>query len=191
MVIISSKKYIYLIFSRTGTIFSRVINFGLSHKYAHVSLSFDSSLNVMYSFGRINPDNPFIAGLITENIDGGIFTKFPYSECMIYKVTVTEDQLNTLKKELKIFMNEQKKYRYNFLGVFTAYWDKPREKDYYYFCSQFVSELLIKSSIYESTKPPALISPKDLLAIDNKEIIYEGFVCNYSKSMHGGALVAY
>ena len=124
MVVISSKKYIYLVFSRTGTLFSRVINFGLSHKYAHVSLSFDSSLNVMYSFGRINPDNPFIAGLIKENINSGIFTKFPYSECMIYKVKVSETQLKTLKKELNIFMEEQKKYRYNFLGVFTAYWDQ-------------------------------------------------------------------
>ncbi len=190
MVVISSKKYIYLVFSRTGTLFSRVINFGLSHKYAHVSLSFDSSLNVMYSFGRINPDNPFIAGLIKENINSGIFTKFPYSECMIYKVKVSETQLKTLKKELNIFMEEQKKYRYNFLGVFTAYWDKPREKDYYYFCSQFVSELLIKSSIYKNNKPPALISPKDLLDINNKEIIYEGLVCNYSKSI-SNALIAY
>lgn len=62
----------------------------------------------MYSFGRINPDNPFIAGLIKENINGGIFTKFPYSECMIYKVKVSETQLKTLKKELNIFMEEQK-----------------------------------------------------------------------------------
>ena len=144
----------------------------------------------MYSFGRINPDNPFVAGLIKEDINGGIFNKFPYSECMIYKVTVTEDQLKMLKKELNVFMAEQKKYKYNFLGVFTAYWDKPLERDYYYFCSQFVSELLIKSSIYESNKSPALISPKDLLDINNKTVVFEGLVCNYSKSLHG-ALIAY
>lgn len=182
MFFINSKKYIYLAFSKTGTLFSKVINWGLSHKYCHVSLSFDSSLKTMYSFGRINPDNPFIGGLVKENINEGIFSKFSYGECMIYKIKITDEQLKKLQKELAIFMSEQKKYRYNFLGVFTAYWSIPREKEYYYFCSQFVSELLIKSGIYKSNKPPTLISPKDLLSIDNKEIIYEGLICNYSES---------
>lgn len=174
-------RYIYLVFTKTGTLFSKVINWGINHKYCHVSLSFDSSLRNMYSFGRINHNNPFIGGLVKEDIHGPFFSKFPYTECMVCKIKITETQFKKLQRELSIFMKEQKKYRYNFLGVFTAYWDIPREKDYYYFCSQFVSELLIKSSIYKSNKPPTLISPKDLLGINNKEIIYEGLLCNYSK----------
>lgn len=176
-----NKKYFYLVFSRTGTLFSKLINFGLSNKYAHVSISFDSHLDKMYSFGRLNPDNPFLAGLIEENIHDGIFKKFPYSECLVYKVSITPKQYDLLKNEVNTFWQEKEKYRYNFIGVFTAYWDMPLERTYHYFCSQFVSELLIKSQIYDSNKSTALISPTDLLEIENKKFIYEGLIKDYSE----------
>ena len=176
-----NNKHFYLVFSRTGTLFSRLINFGLSHKYAHVSISFDSYLDKMYSFGRLNPDNPFLAGLIEENLHDGIFKKFPYSECLVYKISVTQEQYALLINEVNTFWQEKDKYRYNFIGVFTAYWDMPLERTYHYFCSQFVSELLIKSKIYSSEKPTALISPTDLLEIENKEFIYEGLIKDYAE----------
>ena len=48
-----------------------------------------------------------------------------------------------------------------------------------YFCSEFVSHLLIKSNIYNSEKTPSLIKPSDLLSINDKEFIYEGLTYNY------------
>lgn len=176
-----NKQHFYLVFSRTGTLFSRLINWGLSHKYAHVSISFDPYLDKMYSFGRLNPDNPFLAGLIEENIHDGIFKKFPYSECLIYKVEVTLEQYFALRREIDVFWGEKDKYKYNFIGVFTAYWDMPLERTYHYFCSQFVSELLISSKIYNSNKSTALITPTDLLEIENKEFIYEGLAKDYAQ----------
>lgn len=176
---LNNDKFVYLIFSKTGTLISTILSAALRHKYSHISISLDPSLNKMYSFGRLKLNNPLIGGLVEENIHAGIFKKFTYSQCLIYRLKVSPEQYNLLKKELDYFLNEKDKYKYNFLGVFTAYWDKPFEKDYYYFCSQFVSELLIKSNIYINPKPSATTTPIDLLNIANMEFVYEGYTNLY------------
>ncbi|MEG2353781.1 MAG: hypothetical protein RSB70_03980 [Clostridium sp.] len=177
---LKSDKYIYLVFSKTGTLLSKAILNITKNYYSHVSLSLDSSLTEMYSFGRINPDNPLFGGLIRENIYNGVFKNFTNSECIVYKVKISNYQFYKLQKEINTFLSEQSKYKYNILGLVLLLMDKPLKRKYYYFCSQFVSELLIKSSIYKSDKPAELISPNDLmLSINNKEFIYEGLVHSY------------
>lgn len=59
-------KKIYIIMSFTGTILSRIIKMYEHDKYCHVSISLDKKLNQMYSFGRLNPYNTFIGGLVHE-----------------------------------------------------------------------------------------------------------------------------
>ena len=167
---------IYLVFSKTGTWLSRLIYLFSRMKYAHTSISFDPTFTQMYSFGRLNPDNPFSGGFVVENLFGGVFKKFPQCTCMIYKIAVTEEQLLSLQAQVAAFLNEKEKYRYNLLGLFGVLFNKPLKRKKRYFCSQFVSELLIKSGIYASPKVPELIRTSDLFAIENKEIIYEGLV---------------
>ena len=53
------------------------------------------------------------------------------------------------------------------------------KRKYRYFCSQFISEILINSNVFKSQKAPELISVKELLAIENKEMIYKGFVYDF------------
>jgi hypothetical protein len=173
-------KYIYIVFSRTGTWLSRAIKVFSDSKYVHASLSFDLSFKAMYSFGRTNPDNPFSGGFVEENLFGGVYKKFSCSECLIYKVKVTEEQYKFLQKEIDGFLKEKQKYRYNFLGLFGVLLNKPVKREYHYFCSQFVSELLMKCNIYDSCKRPELIRPNELFSIRNKEIIYEGPINEYS-----------
>ena len=50
---------IYLVFSKTGTILSRILRNFSKTKYVHSSISLDSEFTQMYSFGRKNPYNPF------------------------------------------------------------------------------------------------------------------------------------
>jgi hypothetical protein len=168
-------KYIYLVFSKTGTWLSRALNVFSETKYVHASLSFDDSFTKMYSFGRKNPDNPFSGGLVEENLYDGVYKKFSKSECLIYRVKVTEEQYNHLQKTIEDFLKDKNKYRYNFLGLFAIPLNRPIKRKNYYFCSQFVSEVLIKGRVYESDKAPELITPIDLFSIKNKDIIYEGY----------------
>jgi hypothetical protein len=167
-------KYIYLVFSKTGTWLSRTLNIFSETKYVHASLSFEDSFTKMYSFGRTNPDNPFSGGFVEENLYDGVFKKFPKSECLIYKIRVTEEQYYDLQQAVQDFLKDKDKYRYNFLGLFAIPLNKTIKRKHHYFCSQFVSEVLIKGSIYQSNKAPELTVPYDLLSIQNKDIIYEG-----------------
>lgn len=173
-------KYFYLVFSKTGTLLSKSIGYVTSTTYTHVSISFDSSFNNMYTFGRINPNNPLSGGFVIESLSEGVYKKFVNSKCLVYKVKVTEDQLNLLHLELDKFLNSDIDFKYNFLGLFGVYFGRPLERQAHYFCSQFVSTLLINSNIYLTDKGPGLISPTDLTNINDFEIIYEGLVNNYS-----------
>lgn len=173
-------KNIYLVFSNTGTLLARCINYYTKDEYVHVSLSFDDSFEKMYSFGRVIPEVPFIGGLVEENLQDGVYKRFQNSKCVIYKVNVSNEQYNALKEELEIFLKEQKKYRYNLLGLIGVAMKHPIQRNNHYFCSEFISHLLIKSNIYYSDKIPSLTKPSDLLNIDHKEFIYEGLAYNYN-----------
>lgn len=172
-------RYVYLIFSKTGTWLSRILSVFAESKYVHASVGFDDSFNKMYSFGRTNPDNPFSGGLVEESLYRGVYKKFTNSQCVIYKIRVTEEQYNSLQGEIQYFLKDKDKYRYNFIGLFGVLFNTPLKRKNHYFCSQFVSEVLIKSNIYEADKIPELISPDDLLLIEGKELVYEGFINDY------------
>ena len=177
-----SKKSIYLVFSSTGTILSKCIKYYTKDQYVHVSLSLDDTFEKMYSFGRIFPSNPFIGGFVQENLKDGVYKKFQNSKCIIYRVNITNDQYIELKKELDIFLKNQKVYKYNLLGLVGVAIKRPIRRTDKYFCSEFVSHLLIKSNIFDSDKIPSLIKPSDLLSeIEHKEFIYEGLTNKFSK----------
>lgn len=171
-------KYIYLIFSKTGTWLSRTLNIFSETKYVHSSISFDESFQKMYSFGRIHPDNPFLGGFVVESLYEGVYKKFENSECIIYKVKITNEQYHLLQKEIQYFLKEKYKYKYNFIGLFGILINTPIKRKNHYFCSQFVSEVLIKSNIYHADKVPELTKTTDLFMVKNKELIYEGFISN-------------
>lgn len=171
-------KEIYLVLSYTGTLLSRAINRMTYDDYAHVSLCLEGTFNKMYSFGRKYPSNPIFAGLVTEDLFKGVFTN-KNSKCLIYKLTITEEQYNKLISELSRFMDEQSKYKYNFLGLITLKLNKAYKRRYHYFCSQFVCELLMNSNITSFDKDPALIRPCELINLDNKSLVYEGTIKDF------------
>lgn len=181
---------IYLVFTKTGTWLSKLI-YVFSHiKYTHASISFDRSFTKMYSFGRTNPDNPFSGGFVEENLFDGVYKKFSKCECLIYKVSVTEEQYDSLQARVKEFLKEKDAYRYSFLGLFGVLFNIPVKRKNCYFCSQFVSEILIENDIFDCEKTPELIRTDELLSISDKEFVYEGFVNgNKTQSPSCGAFV--
>lgn len=174
-----NNKYIYLVFSKTGTWLSTLISIFSDIRYPHASLSFDSNFTEMYSFGRTNPNNPFSGGFVVENLYDGVFRKSANCECMIFRVKVTEEQYHSLKKYVDEFSKEKGKYRYNFLGLYGIMLNKPLKRKNYYFCSQFISDALIKCNVLEPNKAPELTRTDDLYTIKNREILFEGFINNH------------
>jgi hypothetical protein len=174
-----NNKCIYLVFAKTGTWLSRLICTFSEIEYAHSAISFDNSFRKMYSFGRINPDNPFSGGFVQESLFDGVYKKFSKCECLIYKVVVTEEQYYALENQIEKFMSEKDRYRYNFLGLFGILLNLQIKRENHYFCSQFISEILMECNIHDFDKTPELMKTTDLFKIKNKEIIWRGRANEY------------
>lgn len=168
--------YIYLVFSKTPTWLSRLIGLVTGSNFTHVSISFDNKFDNLYSFCRKYPNNPFYGGFAIESLHKGVYAKSPLSYCLIYKIPVSGTSLKIIKDEVNKFVINADMYKYNFLGLFMVLLNKPFERKNYYFCSQFVTMLLNKSNVWNSPKHITLTKPIDLLKIENKEIIFEGYV---------------
>lgn len=172
--------YIYLVFSDTNSWLSNVLSISTRTKYVHVSLGLDEELSTMYSFGRVHPLNPISAGFVHENIRRGTYKIFKNAEIIVYKIKVSKTKYEKLQKELRFFVRHAPLLRYNILGLFTAGLNISFKRKNYYFCSQFVSELLMESEILIMDKPAELIRPNDiLLQMDKKDEIFRGYAKKY------------
>lgn len=173
------KRNIYILLTHSGSVFSRAIGIYTRDPYTHVSIAFDRDLNELYSFGRLKPWNPVFGGFVKEDIIEGTFGRFPNTRCALYSLEVDDFQYQKLKKEIYRFKREADRYGYNFLGLLTAMFHQPLTRKYSYFCSQFVSEVLLNSGINIVNKPPGLTSPMDIKECQDLEFIYEGYLSTY------------
>lgn len=170
-------KHIYIVLSQTGTIFSKAIRLYTNDPYNHASISFDSSLSVMYSFGRRGRYNMLNSGFVEENFGRGLFTFFPNAHCCIIEVPVSDEEYDKMFMLVKLFCLNPLGYRYNFLGVLAYIIHFNLNRDSHYFCSQFVSYILSQTSFWNSD--PHFTRPMDFMDIPHKRIVFEGRICDY------------
>ncbi|EQB39039.1 MULTISPECIES: hypothetical protein [Virgibacillus] len=171
-------KQIYILLTDTGTWFTKLIKCYTRKPYNHASIAFDEELEKVYSFGRKKRRNPFIGGFIKEDIQTGLFKQ---ASGAIYSFTITNEQWNKMNAYVQEIQQEQDNYRYNLLGVFGILLQIPIKRRNAFFCSQFVATVLKKSNVIEYHKPPALITPHDLLSNEVFELVYKGKLKAYQK----------
>jgi len=172
-------KHIYIVLSQTGTVFSRALKFFTRAKYNHASISLTPTLETMYSFGRLNPNNPFQGGFVEEGKDKGTFKRFINTQAMVIELDVSEDKYNAIKYFIEYFNNHKQSFHYNYLGILLAMFRKNHESGKRYYCSQFVRACLALFDIENAVELPKIIKPIDFLKLNNKHIIYEGLLRNY------------
>lgn len=172
-------KSIYIVLTSTGTVLSGAIKTYTGHKYNHASISLTEDLSEMYSFGRKNPTNPLHAGFIKEDLVVGTYSWFPFTECLVLKMDITRKEYRKIKKIIMLFKKKEKRYRYNFIGLFAVVLNTAWERNAAYFCSQFVAEVLRKSGITLFDKSSSLVKPNDFLEAPRTEVVYEGMLYNY------------
>lgn len=173
------KHYVYIMLSDTGTVLSNLIKKYTKAPYNHASLSFDLELKEMYSFGRKKPTNPLYGGFVKENILTGTYSKFKETTCVIYKLEITERELEKMKRILDVFIRNDNKFLYNILGVIGVSLKEPVEFSNSYFCSQFVAEILSRSGIELWDKLSVMVTPDDFRNNERLELIYEGKLFDY------------
>lgn len=174
---------LYLLLSHTGSFVSKCINLYTKDPYTHASIALDERLENLYSFGRIKPHNPLIAGFVKEDIDNGTYQRFLNTTCALYSIEISELQYRLLKAELDRFINADVRYGYNLLGMFGFMVNRPIVRKNSYFCSQFVAEVLQNSGIHLVDKDASLTAPNDFRLSEQVQLVYEGNLFEYDRSI--------
>ena len=135
--------YLYIVLSYTGSLPSKIIKRATRKPYAHVSISDDPDLTLMYSFGRKFLYFPWYGGFISENINDGLFKRMKSSKIAVYRVKVSKDEIKGMKSEINRFSNTDG-YFYDYKGAVGIFFKKDMFRDNGYVCSSFVNEVLNK-----------------------------------------------
>ena len=170
-------KEIYIVLTHTGTVLSNIVKFYTKKDYTHVSISLDSELKELYSFGRLNPSNPFKAGFVREDLENGTFARFKNTIGSIYVLEVTDEQYKIIRETIEYVKTNKDKYKFNILGLFLVSIHKKYQKEDTFYCAEFVKYVLEKS--LNKKLLPDIIKPMDFLKLDNIEQIYEGYLRKY------------
>ena len=113
-------KKIYIVLTHTGTNLSKIIKFFTKDEFSHISIALDQNLDEMYSFGRLNPYNPFWGGFVHEKINEGTFKRFYKTMSQVYSLEIDETKYNKIKEAIEIIKKDKKKYKFNIIGLFAV-----------------------------------------------------------------------
>lgn len=167
----STEKFIYVLLTDTGTWFTRLIKLATRSPLNHASISFDRELHEVYSFGRKNPDNPFIGGFVKEDMSNKLFYG---AACALYRCPVDSQTYEQMKQYIYRIEQEKQDYKYNFLGLFGVLLKIRYERKNAYFCSQFVAAVLEQSGFSIAGKPSCMVRPNDFCSLPDFTLVYEG-----------------
>lgn len=170
-------KEIYIVLTHTGTTLSSIIKYYTKEKYSHVSIGLDCDLKELYSFGRINPYNPYKAGFIHEDLNKGTFARFRNTIGAVYSLKVTDEQYAEISSEIEQMKLNKDKYKFNIIGLFLVSINKKYKRENRFYCAEFVKHILETSLNRELL--PEIVKPMDFLEIENMELLYEGLFKKY------------
>ena len=169
---------IYIVLTHTGTVLSRSIKIFTRNTYTHASISLDKNMEKMYSFGRLNPYNPFVGGFVKEGINIGTFKRFKNTITEIYSLEITKEEYNKLEEIILKFVENKKAYKFNFIGLVLAGINKKYKRKNKFYCSQFVREIIEKSEI-KIENISKVIKPEDFRKLESLELEYRGLLRLY------------
>ncbi|MBQ2910514.1 MAG: hypothetical protein IJE53_06870 [Bacilli bacterium] len=169
-------KKIYIILTYTGTILSKIVKIYTRREYSHVSISLNEDLTKMYSFGRLNPYNPFSGGFVHEEIDKGTFKRFKKTKTKIYSLEISEEQYEKLESIIEQMQAKKNLYKFNVIGLLGIMLNVKIKREKYFYCAEFVKYVLEQSQVLEL---PELVKPEDFENVSGISEIYRGVLREY------------
>lgn len=174
-------KKIYIILAHTGTILSNIIRYWTKDEFSHVSIALDADLEEMYSFGRLNPYNPFWGSFVHEHINKGTFKRFKNTTAEVYSLFVTDEQYEKARKTIEYFKNNKHKYKFNVLGLACVSINKKVIRKNTFYCAEFVKHILKVIGVTEVNELPRIIRPQNFKELKGLRLEYEGLLRKYKK----------
>lgn len=174
-------KKIYIILTHTGTVLSTIIRYWTKDEFSHVSIALDADLEEMYSFGRLNPYNPFLGSFVHEHINKGTFKRFNKTKTEVYSLFVTDEQYEKAKKTIEYFNNNKQKYKFNIIGLACVSINKKIMRKNSFYCAEFVKHILKVMGVTEVNQLPKIIRPENFKQLQGLRLEYEGLLKKYKK----------
>lgn len=108
-----AERTVYILLTRSGTWFSRLIHLATQDSYTHASIGLDGPDGPFYSFARKHPHLALPAGLVEEAPAAERGAEMP---CRLYELKVSEDVYRRLRRRLACMYGQRERYHYNLLG---------------------------------------------------------------------------
>ncbi len=174
------KNCLYIVLTRTGTVFSKAIGLVTGKKYTHVSIASDELLTQMYSFCRDKKNMPLPAGFNREDLFTEVFGACRTIPGEVYRISVTDEQFERYNDVIRHFILNRKAYSYDVGALLPMALHIPYKTRNRFVCSVWVGFVLGKSGIcHNIAKQPSLIEPEDFRSIEGAELIYRGDLKKY------------
>lgn len=166
--------YIYIMLTRSNTVYSRLIHAVTGDKYTHVSLGLGSGASELYSFSRKRAHLPLPSPIVREDVPGSYLSRHPHTPCALYRLRVDSEVQELICRRVKQMYENRERYHYSLIGAALCKLDIAHERAEHYFCSQFVAEVLSKCGALELPKNASLMRPADFVELPELEEIYTG-----------------
>ena len=170
-------KEIYIILTHTGTVLSRIIRCYTKDEYSHVSIALDKNLENMYSFGRLKPYTPLLAGFVQEYINKGTFRRFYNTQAKIFSMQITDEQYEKVRNIIEEFKANKSKYKFNMIGLCSAGFNIKIHPKNYFYCAEFVKYILDNVGIELGL--PRVVKPEHFKDVKELKEIYAGLLREY------------
>lgn len=168
-------KTIYVLLSRTGTAYSRLIHRATGDVFTHAALALDAHLDEMYSFCRRYARLPWPAGFEREHLRSGVYGSHPDAPCAVYAVHLADADFERLRAGLRGRMAEKWAHGYNLLGALACGAGRMHVSAHgRMFCSEFVANALNDSGAAALKRPAAQYHPDELAALPELKCVYRG-----------------
>lgn len=156
------QQYIYIMISRTPTMFGSVIRKFAKQQYNHASVAIDENLEHTYAFARFKHSTPLLGGLVRENLDRFTLRRDSKVPVIVYKIPVTDEQYTFVTTRIEEMMNKRKKFIYNLLSIVTYPFLHGCSMRNAFTCIEFAAYVL-KYLGFLQDKPACKYKPDDLL----------------------------
>ena len=182
------KDPLYIILMDLNMLRNKIIKSYTFSKYSHAAISFDSSLDNMFSFAneRDNQGNVLRTGFTREN-KATYLRLNPECKMKVYSLFINKDQKIKVKNLVQYYINNMGNTSYNIFSIVGIVLHKKLKRatnnPLSMICSQFVYTILLSAEVHSKIRKDAsLISPGDIdTKLDDRRLftVFDGLLKNY------------
>ena len=175
-------KTIYILLTRTQSILSKTVHLVTADQYTHAAIAFDQEFRMLYSSARWNGQDMFPCGPCREYLHKGFYARHK-TPCAVYELHVEDDVYERAMEEVAQIISHQSQYHFNIIGLLLCHFRIPFRRKTYFFCSQFVGEILRRSGALDLPKDPSLIRPNDYTRLPQLKVRFQGYTSQIRRKL--------